>query len=108
MACPSHELAITSFHDLIVLELHAMNVYDDMNTLDYLTPTGTCPPYGIYIRSSSLSAHRTAFLKLSRTRNRTSVTGNLTRMAQGRLSHNWIYLFDKSVSRPPHQPLETW
>ncbi|KAJ5281418.1 hypothetical protein N7478_006790 [Penicillium angulare] len=62
--------------------------------------------YGVQTRSSPPQAHRTAFLKLSRTNNATIITGEsylngtITATTQLDLS------FDKIVNRPPHQPLE--
>ncbi|KAJ5800200.1 uncharacterized protein N7518_002268 [Penicillium psychrosexuale] len=67
-----------------------------------LVPRG----YSVLTRSSPLSARCTAFLKLSRTNNTTSVTGesyiNGTTMTTTQLD----LPFDKVVGRPPHQPLE--
>ncbi|KAL4782093.1 hypothetical protein BJX76DRAFT_349638 [Aspergillus varians] len=62
--------------------------------------------YGVLTRSSPLSARRTAFLKLSRTNNMTSVTGESYINGTTTTTTQLDLPFDKVVDRPPHQPLE--
>lgn len=66
-----------------------------------LVPRG----YDVLTRSS-LSACRTAFLKLSRTNNTTSVTGESYMNGTTTTTTQLDLPFDKIVGRPPHQPLE--
>lgn len=67
-----------------------------------LVPRG----YGVLTRSSPLSARRTAFLKLSRMNNTTSVTGESYMNGTTTATTQLDLPFDKVVDRPPHQPLE--
>ncbi|EPS30583.1 hypothetical protein PDE_05535 [Penicillium oxalicum 114-2] len=67
-----------------------------------LVPRG----YGVLTRSSPLSARRTAFLKLSRTNNTTSVTGESYMNSTTTTTTQLDLPFDKVVGRPPHKPLE--
>ncbi|KAE8363285.1 hypothetical protein BDV27DRAFT_8777 [Aspergillus caelatus] len=67
-----------------------------------LAPRG----YVVLTRSSPLSARRTAFLKLSRTNNTTSVTGESYMNGTTTTTAQLDLPFDKVVGRPPHQPLE--
>jgi hypothetical protein len=62
--------------------------------------------YGALTRSSSLSARRTAFLKLFRTNNTTSVTGESYMNDTTTTTTQLDLPFDKVVGRSPHQPLE--
>ncbi|EAW13241.1 uncharacterized protein ACLA_016870 [Aspergillus clavatus NRRL 1] len=66
------------------------------------------PPQGyrVITRSGSIPARRTAFLKLSRTNNTTSVTGESDRNGTTTTTTQLDLPFDKIVGRPPHQPLE--
>jgi hypothetical protein len=67
-----------------------------------LVPRG----YGVRTRSSPLSARRTAFLKLSRTNNTTSVTGESYMNGITTTTTQLDLPFDKVVNRPSYQPLE--
>jgi hypothetical protein len=67
-----------------------------------LVPRG----YSVLTRSSRLSARRTAFLKLSRTNNTTSVTGESYMNGTTTTTTQLDLPFEKVVGRPPHQPLE--
>lgn len=67
-----------------------------------LAPRG----YGVVTRSSPLSSSRTAFLKLSRTNNTTSVTGESYMNGTTTTTTQLDLPFDKVVGRPPHQSLE--
>ncbi|KAL4983783.1 hypothetical protein BDW68DRAFT_168186 [Aspergillus falconensis] len=62
--------------------------------------------YGVLTRSSPPSARCTAFLKLSRTNNTTSVTGESYMNGTTTTTTQLNLPFDKIVGRPPHQPLE--
>ncbi|KAL5332410.1 hypothetical protein BJX70DRAFT_384225 [Aspergillus crustosus] len=67
-----------------------------------LVPRG----YGVLTRSSPPSARCTAFLKLSRTNNTTSITGESYMNGTTTTTTQLDLSFDKIVDRPPHQPLE--
>jgi hypothetical protein len=62
--------------------------------------------YSVLTRSSPLSARRTAFLKLSRMNNTTSVTGESYINGITTTTTQLDLPFDKIVGRPPNQPLE--
>ncbi|EED15602.1 conserved hypothetical protein [Talaromyces stipitatus ATCC 10500] len=62
--------------------------------------------YGVATRSSPLSARHTAILKLSRTNNTTSVTGESYINSTTTTTTQLDLSFDKVVGRPPHRPLE--
>ncbi|KAJ5272660.1 hypothetical protein N7478_007785 [Penicillium angulare] len=67
-----------------------------------LVPRG----YGVLTRLSPLSARRTASLKLSRTNNTTSVTGESYMNGITTTTTQLDLPFDKIVGRPPHKPQE--
>ncbi|KAF7593227.1 hypothetical protein BBP40_011768 [Aspergillus hancockii] len=62
---------------------------------------------GVVTRSSPPLARRTAFLKLSRTNNTTSVTGESSMNGTTTTTTQLDLPFDKVVDRPPRHPLET-
>ncbi|KAL2813156.1 hypothetical protein BJX63DRAFT_395124 [Aspergillus granulosus] len=61
---------------------------------------------GILTRASPHSAQCTAFVKISRTNNTTSVTGASTLDGITTMTKQLVLPFDKVMNRPPNQPLE--
>ncbi|KAE8154520.1 hypothetical protein BDV25DRAFT_135691 [Aspergillus avenaceus] len=101
MPNPAHELAAESFKSLITLKLlHGMNVKIILHRWESFPRSD-----GVVTRSSPV-ARRTAFLKLSRMNNTTSVTGESSMNGTTTTTTQLDLPFDKIVDRPPRHPLE--